>query len=106
MREYLACEMCLQKRGCNRKLIYDEGSICDEQLKKADKIISEIRGGKMSCKCAKCGRPCQCGEKYCDSCFLEECCKTDAEKNLYLGGHFYPHITNNKKEPKLTKEVK
>jgi|GEM_PF-5293711 len=43
----------------------------------------------MACRCSKCGRPVVCGDRYCNECFLEECCKTDAEKNLFLGGRFY-----------------
>jgi len=45
----------------------------------------------MRCHCIKCGYPCDCGEEYCESCFIERL-KTDAEKNLYLGGRFYPSV--------------
>jgi len=50
------------------------------------------------CKCIKCGKHCDCGEKYCDVCFLEDCCKTDGEKNLYIGGRFYGEKLLEKKE--------
>jgi len=44
----------------------------------------------MPCVCEKCGnKVCDCGEKYCDQCFIEECCKTETEKNMFLGGQFY-----------------
>ena len=43
----------------------------------------------MACKCAKCGMITTCGEKYCEQCFINECLKTDVEKNLASGGKFY-----------------
>ena len=44
----------------------------------------------MPCLCEKCGRPTyDCGSRLCDQCFLEECCKTYTEKNMFLGGRFY-----------------
>jgi len=41
----------------------------------------------MPCKCIKCGRLVDCGEKLCPDCFLDTL--NNVEKNLYLGGHFY-----------------
>ncbi len=41
------------------------------------------------CKCVKCGKPIDCYWKTCEICYMEECCKADAEKNLYVGGRFY-----------------
>ena len=44
----------------------------------------------MACTCEKCGaKVYDCGERLCDRCFIEECCKSDAEKNLFVGGNFY-----------------
>ena len=43
----------------------------------------------MPCRCEKCGEPTACGEEYCEQCFIEECCKTDTEKNMFVGGRFY-----------------
>jgi len=42
----------------------------------------------MACVCIKCGKHCDCGEKYCDQCVIDEL-RTPAEKNLYSGGRFY-----------------
>ena len=51
----------------------------------------------MACKCEKCGKPCDCGEKYCEQCYLEECEKDEAknretvyEMNLRCGYKGHP----------------
>jgi len=42
------------------------------------------------CKCIKCKRYCNCGEKYCEQCLIDEIRKEDiASKNLKAGGRFY-----------------
>jgi hypothetical protein len=47
------------------------------------------KGGNM-CKCIKCKRYCNCGEKYCEQCLIDEIRKEDiASKNLKAGGRFY-----------------
>jgi len=38
------------------------------------------------CRCINCGKPCDCGEEYCEQHLIDE---SDAEKNLYVGGRFY-----------------
>ena len=43
----------------------------------------------MACKCEKCGMITTCGEKYCANCYIDECLKDDAAKNIYAGGRFY-----------------
>jgi len=54
----------------------------------------------MACRCIKCGNYCDCGEKYCDNCFIENC-QTDTEKNMCAGGRFY----GEKLEPKVENPV-
>ena len=41
------------------------------------------------CKCIRCQKPCDCEWKICDVCYMEDCCKTPVEKNLFVGGRFY-----------------
>jgi hypothetical protein len=57
-------------------------------------------------KRCKCGNPIT--EKSlskCKPCYLKE--EDDpAKRNIVMGGIFHPHVTRNKKEPKLTKEGK
>jgi len=43
----------------------------------------------MACKCEKCGLITTCGERYCNQCLIDECFKTDTDKNIYSGGRFY-----------------
>lgn len=47
----------------------------------------------MPCVCEKCGRKCcDCGEKYCEQCLIDEIRKTkgdNASKNLEAGGRFH-----------------
>jgi hypothetical protein len=43
----------------------------------------------MACKCEKCGKHCDCGEKYCDQCLINESRNDDASKNIKAGGRFY-----------------
>jgi len=44
----------------------------------------------MPCVCENCGQPTyDCGSRLCDNCFLDDCCKTDTEKNMFLQGNFY-----------------
>jgi len=43
----------------------------------------------MACRCEQCGKPAACGEKYCDQCLMDMCCKTDTDRNIYSGGRFY-----------------
>jgi hypothetical protein len=40
------------------------------------------------CQCEECKKHCDCGEKYCEQCLIDKL-KTDAERNLYVGGRFY-----------------
>jgi len=47
----------------------------------------------MACVCEKCGKPCDCEWKTCGLCYMEDCCKTPEEKNLFAGGRFYPSVT-------------
>lgn len=49
------------------------------------------------CRCEECGKPTACGEKYCDSCFIDKL-ETDAEKNLAVGGRFYGKKLLNKED--------
>lgn len=41
----------------------------------------------MSCKCEKCGKRCDCGERFCEEHFLETL--DEPGKNIYLGGRFH-----------------
>ena len=50
----------------------------------------------MACTCIKCGSWTTCGEKYCEQCMVEECFKTDVDKNLALRGRFYPSVQEDK----------
>jgi len=55
------------------------------------------------CRCINCGKPCDCGEEYCEQHLIDE---SDAEKNLYVGGRFYggkllPGDTVEAKEDKM-----
>ncbi len=43
----------------------------------------------MPCICENCDGICNCGEKYCNQCFLEIECEDDTERNIYAGGRFY-----------------
>ena len=54
----------------------------------------------MNCHCSKCGYPCECGEEYCEACFLESL-HEDSEKNIYAGGKFYPSC-----QPQDKQEIK
>ncbi len=49
---------------------------------------SERKMLNMSCTCEKCGKVCECGEKLCWYCFIEDCPDIPT-KNLTSGGHFY-----------------
>ena len=38
------------------------------------------------CRCIECDKPCDCGEKYCEQCEIQQ---EDAKRNLEAGGRFY-----------------
>jgi len=53
----------------------------------------------MSCRCIECGKPCDCGEEYCNQHLVDKL-KTNAEKNRFYGGKLLPGDTVEAKEDK------
>lgn len=41
----------------------------------------------MSCNCEKCGYKCDCGDRFCERCFVDTL--DEVGKNLYTRGRFY-----------------
>ena len=50
----------------------------------------------MSCRCEKCGFNCDCGERFCERCFLETL--DEPKKKIYLGGEFVENVQSYEKK--------
>ena len=43
----------------------------------------------MACRCLECGKPAECGEKLCWTCWLAKQDDERVEANIMAGGRFY-----------------